>query len=218
MSKISLVIFDLDDTLIHSNIDYALMKQKVKNLFDPNYKFKNNPTIKELLEILTSDQQKFQQAYTILNQMESESASKAELIPYADKIPLLVKELHINSAILTNNSKASVNTYLKDEKFKFLNDMGPIITRDDVPSMKPDPAGLNKIVQLFNLQNNRDQVFFIGDSYIDSDACLQAGIKFILINSRNLDLNLFKNPPWKNLNQLTELPELLRNIMIDCVY
>ena len=140
---LTLVIFDLDDTLIHSNIDYSTMKERVKSLFDANISFSHNPTIKELLELLSQDQFKLEQAYSIINKMESESVTKAELIPYAINLPSLIRQLKIKSAVLTNNSKDSVFKYLKVNKFNFLNEMGPIVTREDVSVMKPDPAGLN---------------------------------------------------------------------------
>ena len=215
---LSLVIFDLDDSLIHSNFDYATMKERVKSLFDDNILFSHNPTIKELLEILSKDQFKLEQAYSIINKMESESASKADLIPYADKLPLLINELKIKSAVLTNNSKESVSKYLKVNKFKFLHEMGQIITREDVSVMKPDPAGLNKIINSFGLNNKRGEVLFVGDSFIDADAAFQANIRFVLFNSRKLDIKSFKSPLWKVIDRLSDLPTILRSEMIDCVY
>lgn len=210
MSKLSLIIFDLDDTLIHSNIDYALMKQRVKNLFNPNYEFKNNPTIKELLEILADKPDKINQAYTLIEQMESDSAKIAELIPPADKLPAILKQMNVNSAVLTNNSRQSVDKYLTFEKFKFLKEIGPIITRNDVNAMKPDPAGLEKIIDYFSLQYQKSEVIYIGDSFIDADAAHYAGIKFLLVNNRKLDVSIFNFKPWKIFSNLFELIHFLQ--------
>lgn len=210
MPRITLIIFDLDDTLIHSNINYALMKQRVKNIFNPKYEFKNNPTIKELLENLANNPDKLNQAYALIDQMESDSAKTAEIISPADELPLLLKQMNVNSAVLTNNSRKSVEKYLTFEKFGFLKDMGPIITRNDVSAMKPDPAGLEKIINYFSLQNRKSEVIYIGDSFIDADAAHYAGIRFLLVNNRKLDVSIFDFEPWKVFSNLFELIEFLR--------
>ena len=218
LSKIALIIFDLDDTLIHSNIDYDLMKQHVKNLFNPDYKFKNNPTIKELLEILENNPDKINQAYALIEQIESDSAKTIELIPNADLLPPLLKQMNVNSAILTNNSRQSVEKYLTFEKFKFLKEMGPIITRNDVSTMKPDPAGINKIIEYFSLNEKKSEVMYIGDSFIDADAAHYAGIRFLLVNSRKLDLSAFNFEPWKIFSNLSELIQFFKEDLLDHIY
>ena len=218
MNKLILIIFDLDDTLIHSNIDYALMKSRVKSLFDPNYSFTNNPTIKELLERLSSQPEILQRAQTIIDEMESDSANVAQTIDFADKLPSILQGLHLQSAILTNNSRHSVDKYLSYDKFKFLSNMGPIITRNDVNAMKPDPSGLNKIIEDFNLQNKKSVVLYVGDSFIDADAAYRAGIRFALINNRNLDLSSFNSKPWKVFSNLSEFITLIQKEAIDCIF
>ena len=96
--------------------------------------------------------------------------------------------------------------------------MGPIITRNDVPAMKPDPSGLNYIIKEFQLQEYKEGVIYVGDSFIDADAANQANVRFILINYRNLDISAFDSKPWKVLSNLSELIDFLRKEMIDCVY
>ena len=218
MNKLVLVIFDLDDTLIHSNIDYPLMKERVKSLFESNYSFTNNPTIKELLERLSSQPETLQRAQTIIDEMESGSAKIAQTIDSADKLPSILQGLQLQSAILTNNSRRSVDKYLTHDKFNFLRNMGPIITRNDVLAMKPDPAGLNKIIEIFDLQNKKSAVLYVGDSFIDADAAYNAGIRFVLINTRNLDMGSFNSKPWKVFSQLSEFIAFIQREAIDCIF
>lgn len=215
MTKPSLVIFDLDDTLIHSNINYALMKQRVKDLFGIDYEFKNNPTVKELLELLSPDPSLVQKAYSIITTMESESATTAELIPSADKLPNLLKKMKLKSAVLTNNSRASVDKYMTFEKFKFLQEMGPITTRDDVSAMKPDPAGIQRIIDQFSYQNRKEDVLFVGDSYIDADASHYAGIRFYLVNTRKLDITHFNFKPDQIFSNLSEFIQFFQKELND---
>lgn len=217
MDKISFLIFDLDDTLIHSNIDYGTMKQRILNFFDDKSSLNANVRIKELLDRLKVYPDKLQKAYKIIEDMESGAAEKVQSIPNADATPDLLRDTKLHAAILTNNSSQSTFKYLKNPKLQYLKDIGPIITRNDVSAMKPDPAGLLHILSRFNLRNT--EVFFIGDSYIDAEAAHKAGIKFLLVNYRNLDLENFANtPPYKIFSQLSEVFLFIRKYIIDCVY
>lgn len=209
MKNISFLIFDLDDTLIHSNIDYSSMKKGILDLFNPRENELSSLTIKELLEKLGHNKEKFNRAYEIIEKIESNSASTAEIISYADKIPFFLNEFNLKAAILTNNSRASVNKYLKNPKFHYLKEIGSITTRDDVSKMKPDPAGLLYILNKF--KTNSEEVYFIGDSYIDAEAADRANIKFLLVNSRNLPIERFNNPPEQIFSQLAEVISFLRS-------
>ena len=215
MKNLSFIIFDLDDTLIHSNIDYAAMKNEILKLFNPQDAQLDTLTIKELLERLDQDKDKYNKAYKIIETIESKSALKAEAIPSADKIPAFLKESNLKAAILTNNSRNSVNKYLQTSKLQYLNNIGSIITRDDVSKMKPDPAGLLYIINKFKLKPQ--EVYFIGDSYIDAEAAKAANIDFLLVNYRNLSLSRFKTPPIRIFSQLSEIFPFLRK-EIDCIF
>ncbi len=216
MNKLSLIIFDLDDTLIHSNIDYATMKKRIVDLFEINELPNRTLTIKELLEKLDANKEKLQQANAIIESMEAASSATAEPIPFASELPALLKEINLLSVVLTNNSRQSVNNYLTNEKLQYLQEFKTIITRDDVSAMKPDPAGLFFILQKFN--SNKSEVVYIGDSYIDAEAAQAAGIRFILVNYRNLDVDKFTFRPWKIFSSLAELIPFIRNELIDCVF
>ena len=216
MSRITFLIFDLDDTLIHSNIDYATMKKRITNLFEPNELPQSNLTIKEMLERFQNNPSILRKAYDIIESMESVSATQAEPILYAEQIPGFLKEVNLRSAILTNNSRSSVSRYLQNNKFNYLHNIGPIITRDDISAMKPDPAGLNYILDKFQLKPS--EVLFVGDSFIDAEAAGLAELKFILVNYRKLDLSKFSTQPWKVFNKLSEAISFIRSQTIGCIY
>lgn len=216
MSKLSLLIFDLDDTLIHSNIDYATMKKRVVNLFDSNELPDRNLTIKELLERMKGNEDILRKANEIIESIESSSSATAEPIPFASDLPSILKGLNLKSVILTNNSRQSVNNYLQNGKLNYLQEFGTIITRDDVATMKPDPAGLLFILETF--QVTKSNVVYIGDSYIDSEAAHRAEIPFILINTRNLDVNGFSFKPWKIFTNLKDLLPFIQNQLLDCIF
>lgn len=219
MTKFRLLIFDLDDTLIHSSIDYSGMKEKIKAFIDPNLIQKSNQqSIRDLLDYIKDSPDVLRHAYTIIEEMELQATQNAEVIPFASTLPSFLKEQKLISAVLTNNTRKSVSKYLEIEKFQFLKFMGPIFTRDDVTKMKPDPNGINKIIQHFNMQSELSKVIFIGDSFIDGEASIKAGIQFILVNHRNIDVSELSFTPWQVFSNLSELISFLRNEMIDCVF
>ena len=217
LPKISLIIFDLDDTLIKSNINYNLMKDQLKSLFTESFDPNTYISVNNLLELLAEKHpEKVDLGYELIQNLESSAILSAEIIPFADLIPNLLYELNItNSAILTNNSATSVNNYLSNPKFSFLTLFGPIFTRDTVKKMKPHPDGLLEIIKKFDLLEKRKEVLYIGDSIIDSEAARNAGIRFVFFNSRGINLDSIK--PWKTITGLSELRSLLQNELLDCI-
>jgi phosphoglycolate phosphatase len=195
------------------------MKEKIKAFIDPNLIQKSNQqSIRDLLDYIKDSPDVLRHAYTIIEEMELQATQNAEVIPFASTLPSFLKEQKLISAVLTNNTRKSVSKYLEIEKFQFLKFMGPIFTRDDVTKMKPDPNGINKIIQHFNMQSELSKVIFIGDSFIDGEASIKAGIQFILVNHRNIDVSELSFTPWQVFSNLSELISFLRNEMIDCVF
>lgn len=192
------------------------MKKRVVNLFDSNELPDRNLTIKELLEMMKDNEDKLRKANEIIESIESSSSATAEPIPFAHDLPTLLNALNLKSVILTNNSRQSVDNYLHNDKLNYLQGFGSIITRDDVATMKPDPAGLLYILDKFNA--TKKNVVYIGDSYIDSEAAHAAGIPFILINTRNLDVNGFSFKPYKIFTNLKDLIPFIQNDLLDCIF
>lgn len=51
-----------------------------------------------------------------------------------------------------------------------------IIGGEDVTAHKPDPSGLNMIIE--RLGSEREKVLYVGDSYIDAETAVNAGVSF----------------------------------------
>ena len=212
MNKITFVIFDLDDTLLKSNINYRKIKiDLIKLIGETKIYNKINPdeiTINELLQDINQQySEKFVQARDIVNNHELRASLSAEILPFANKIPEILRKNNIGSAILTNNSAETVKTYLENIKFNYLQHFGKIYTRDDIKEMKPNPTGILTILRDFALE--KEKAVYIGDSHIDCLASMRAGIKFILLNSRKLSLKAFNCKPWKIIENLEEFQSIL---------
>lgn len=212
MYPIKLIIFDLDDTLIRSHIDYHQIRQEIVELFDspiPENIIAKTPILKLLEKLKEVHPKKYSEGYRRVYETEREATKQADIIEGAQTIPNLLRKYQILSAIYTNNSLNTVKQYLAKPDFDFLHEF-QILTRDDFNNPKPNPEGLLKIIEIYqNTGITRKNTAYIGDSYIDAIAAHRARIKFIWFNSREVDPDLFPTPPYAILTNWVDFESIL---------
>lgn len=210
MNPIKFIIFDLDDTIIHSNLNYSAIRNQVAELLDPSIlsqEVEKTPIL-SLLGLLKEHQpQLYPEGVKRLLILEEEAIKGAKMMDGAKLIPELLRKFSLKSAIYTNSSRITINSYY--EKFPFLCDMF-ILTRDDITHPKPHPEGLIKLMNEFQVSNLN--TVYIGDSWIDSIAASKAKIRFILFNSRKLSLNSFLVHPYKIITSWLDFESLLTSL------
>jgi HAD superfamily hydrolase (TIGR01549 family) len=210
--KIKLLIFDLDDTLLHSNINYTKLRFQIAELFSiplSDEIISKTPILELLQKLKHKNPDKFTEGYRRIDEAEREATKTATVITGAEKIPLILKQHNLDSTIYTNNSKRTIKLYLANPTFKFLKEF-QILTRDDFDHPKPDPEGLFSIIEGFqDKQITKGNTIYIGDSYIDAIAADKADIRFIWFNSRNIDQTLFPSPPYATLTDWSNFESIL---------
>ncbi|MFW9903350.1 MAG: HAD family hydrolase [Candidatus Thorarchaeota archaeon] len=210
--NIRLLIFDLDDTLLHSNINYSEIRFQISELFStplPEEILVKTPILELLQKLKHEDQNKFNEGYRRVNESERKATQTATVISGAEKLPLVLKKYNLNSAIYTNNSRETIKLYLSIPTFEFLNEFS-ILTRDDIDRPKPDPEGIISIINRYHdKQISKENTMYIGDSYIDAIAADKANVKFIWFNSRNIDPELFPSPPYATLTDWSDFETTL---------
>jgi phosphoglycolate phosphatase len=211
-NQIRLIIFDLDDTLIQSKIDYAALKKQLLELFPKSNTLtsKKTPILGLLSQLETIDSELYFQARTLVEETERGAALNAKIMVSADNIPKILSQYKIQGVIYTNNSFKTVLLYLQKEEFSFLKQFF-ILTRDDITKPKPDPEGILTILSRFS-NIEKESTIYIGDSYIDAEAAYLAGIRWVLFDSRNIDLNEFITPPSGIISHWSELESLLKTL------
>ncbi|MHA1167695.1 MAG: HAD family hydrolase [Candidatus Hodarchaeales archaeon] len=216
MDTIKLLIFDFDDTIIHTGINFRQLKQEVVNrVIDAGHDDlieKINPlTIANILEAIKKKEGPSSSLYTELMEtvtyFESEAVKTAEMNPSYSRLLGNLKS-RFKVALLTNNSKQAVDILLA--KFGIAESFHLVLAREDVPVLKPDPSGLIKVLDFFKI--DKKNAMFIGDSYVDMLAGKAAGIKFVGVGKRwNEQDKDYKDQAGHIINDLNDLLPLLQN-------
>lgn len=164
LKGIEAVLFDLDGTLFKSPLDFSLIKKVIG--------VPAESSILEYIYQLPSAEQP--RAWKILNAQEREAASKAELYPGAEELISFLEGNRIKKAIVTRNSRNSVEIMLERHPFKF----DAIVTREDTEP-KPSPKPMLLASRLLGVKT--DYLLNVGDYKWDLLAGKNAGIFSILI-------------------------------------
>ena len=208
MEKITLsdykgIIFDLDGVIyditeaIKKAVDDGIEKYKLENINRDDVmeeiahlieEIQNYPVPKILLNSFELLQVKFLEglsffkklriAIFLFNQFNKYKEEESTLFKGIDKLlPKLAKNVKL--AILTNNKSQYAEEVL--EKFNISEYFNLIIGFNDVTEVKPNPEGIIKILDKWNLKPS--DAIFIGDMTTDVDAGKAANVKMICVAS-----------------------------------
>ena len=175
------IIWDMDNTLLRTHIDFRLLHKRVcsylaeKNLLIPDYAQKT--TAEVLMEIKSFPH--YEPAYglaawDIVRQVEKMGMEGAKLEPgVLEVLAALFLEAHM--VVLTNNSQAPAEMGLSENGVTDLFD--GIYGRESVPDLKPSSLGVKQILQAFS-HVSPGHWLLIGDAGIDARAAMGAGVAF----------------------------------------
>ncbi|GAU76807.1 HAD family hydrolase [Fusibacter sp. 3D3] len=181
------VIFDFDGTIINTN---ELIKEGLNNFAQ---RYRGYKLVAEEHRALIGKTLEDQMAY--INPHKWQLMSNHFKIWYTHHhnaktcafpgMIRLIKSLYeqgVRLAIVSNNSTASLDMGLKhlgiETYFEY------VITRDDVEETKPSPEGIQKVMELMNLENH--EVIYIGDTASDIYAAKNAEIPNAIVGWSNI--------------------------------
>jgi phosphoglycolate phosphatase len=212
---IKALIFDFDNTIVHSNIDFWSMKismareAKAKGL-DFGISEEEIPltyTAGDMLEQAEKfvqfhpESQLVDKLWKIVEDFEYEGMKNLRLENGIHQTLEKLSKKGLILTLLTNNSRQPTLTAL--DHFKLKDFFSIIIAREDMQKMKPDKEGLVKTLQQLSLHPH--QTVFIGDSWVDGLASNKAGIKFIHLKTREIKQEKHQIEIWKQMESLNEL-------------
>ncbi len=189
----ALIIFDLDETLIHHKEDTyymlfngALEYFGIKKIGYEEYRnmdLWNHESIEAIHNLISGffglDGKKF---FGYLNSVEGQfhkkMLEKGAICVFEDVSETIekLKQLGHKIGVVTNSGRESALIKLN----VIGHDFDIVITRDDVEKAKPHADPLLKAIN--SLGFSKEDVVFVGDSEIDRIASERAGIKFIMLN------------------------------------
>lgn len=204
------LIFDLDNTLIDSHIDFLRLRHRLIDLLyrEGTSTHTRDELVRLALPELVSlggqvNPGLADRMWQIIGEAERQGLEHATVIPGAPEVVRSLSEREYQLALLTNNARAGVVERLRslelDRYFKV------IATRDDVPSLKPRPDGIGYIIERLA---RVARAYVIGDAWIDAQAAHEAGARFIGFGGKEASVRDRALPVWEWITDLRELLEV----------
>jgi phosphoglycolate phosphatase-like HAD superfamily hydrolase len=195
LSNKKVIVFDLDGTIVRLAADWHSLLETLNARYFEKYKEKRIfHRMTSLLEDIVSrgDEEELQHNFSIIQQYELKNITRNE--PIKDVIFFIKNQesFGVNPtarfAIFSLNTKATISRSLElsgiANKFEFY------IGREDVRAWKPEPDGLLKIQNYFQVSNN--EMIYFGDLKVDLLAGANAGVDSYLIDDLIKYIKRFK--------------------------
>ena len=195
IQKIAAVVFDLDGTLVSSNIDFSLLRKEL-----------NCPPDSDLLkhiETLPEEQQENATQLIIAH----------ELIDAENSLPLqgchslleFLSRQQLKTAIVTRNCRSAALAKLKQNDLG----IGELLTREDYPA-KPAPDALLALAKQWQIAP--ESIIYVGDYKYDLETANNANMIACLIHHN-------KPVPYQHLAdlafaELDQLEQFLKNQLL----
>ncbi|ALQ10453.1 MULTISPECIES: HAD family hydrolase [Pseudoalteromonas] len=158
------VIFDLDGTLVSSELDFSLIKAQI-----------GCPCEQDLLDFIAQLPSPYmrEEAMNIVHQHELLDAQHATLLPGVSEAIAQLKAKKIPMAIVTRNFDKAASIKLQNNPLP----ISTVLTRSDAPA-KPDPSALNAIATLWDISSAN--LLYVGDYLYDIQAAHNADMRACL--------------------------------------
>lgn len=224
---IEAVIFDLDGTLAHFNLDYKALRAEVRGylmrLGVPDSVLEVNESIFEMLqkaEIFMKNKKKSAETFeqirsqtlAIAEKYEIESASTTSLLSGAVETLKELKRMNLKMGVCTSNSEKAANYIL--QRFKIDDYFKIVVPRDRVKYVKPNTEQFE--LALKTLGVSPQVTVIVGDSSADMQSAKE--LKAIAIGyptGFSTTEQLTSNGANYIITALTDLPTLIKKINED---
>ena len=212
VNHISGVIFDLDGTLVDSyqaiylGFQYTYTQMGLTPLSYDEVKNRVGHSLQDIFLELP-DEQKVVQAITLFRQKYQEVyRTQTHLLPDAKEVLTKLHSHGIKLSVATNK----LGRFSRDilEHLQVGNLFSAIIGEGDVTNNKPNPEMLYLAIKKMGVPNQ--EAVLVGDSHIDIQAALNAGIRVYAVPSGTTGQEeLAKAHPTAVLNRLNDLLEYI---------
>jgi HAD superfamily hydrolase (TIGR01549 family) len=200
------LIFDLDNTLIQSTIDFMGTRHRLIDLLEaagrapaPRDVLIREP-IPHLAALGEADADLARTMWDVIAAAEAEGIRRAGPMEHAGEVLRTLHAQGYRLAVLTNNARDAVQPKLEEFAFDVFFDV--VATRTEVAALKPSPEGVRYILR--HLPAAR-LAYLIGDAWIDGLAAAAAGARFIGFGPREQVARERGVHAWRWIADLREL-------------
>jgi len=201
------IIFDLDNTLLHSTIDFIGTRHRLIDLLEAAGRAPGprDALIREPIPHLVAlaegaDPELARAMWEVIAAAEAEGIRGATPVEHAGDVLRTLQARGFRLAVLTNNARDGVVGKLEEFAFDAFFDV--IATRTEVPALKPSPEGVRYILQRVP---DVAAAYVVGDAWIDGRAAEEAGARFIGFGAREDAARERGVRPWAWITDLREL-------------
>ena len=226
---IEAVIFDLDGTLAHFNLDFKALRGEVRSYLMratvPASVLKVNESMFEMLakaEIFFKNGDKAKsnhafgevrkQALAIAEKYEMDAASTTSLQPGAYETLKELKRMKLKLGLCTTNSEKAARYIL--QRFKIEDYFKVVVSRDNVKYVKPYPDQFEAALKALSVEPQSTVV--VGDSVVDMQSAKEIKAIAVGIPTGVATLEQLKNHSSNYIiTSLSDLPTLIKEINKD---
>lgn len=182
LQDIAAVLFDLDGTLVETNIDFTLMKRRTLELCARHGADPGLLADRDILSIIEDaagmmprpQAEDFRrQAWEILEEMEMQSLTRARLMDGCGELLQGLQQRDIRTGIVTRNCRRAASILIGMLPVK----VDVWLAREDVPRTKPDPLHLHEALKVLGVRPEKS--LMVGDHPMDIRAGRGAGCRTV---------------------------------------
>ncbi len=184
--KKNTILFDFDFTLADSSqgifkcINYALNKMNLAEQDYDTIKYTIGHSLPETYRILTkrnSEDEENEFVKLFVKKADDIMNLNTRVYPEVFDLMCLIKEKGYKTGIISTKYRYRIQGVLKRENLNSNFDV--IVGGEDVSKHKPDPEGLLLAIEKLGVE--KKQIWYVGDSLVDTAAAKRAGIEFIAV-------------------------------------
>lgn len=212
MKKYALYLFDFDYTLVNS--ESAILKCFHLTLGKAGWPQREDDVIRRTIGlpirdavkkiIRSEDDEKVHEFLEIYkHEADRYMTAGTHFFPHTVETLRQLRENGAKIGIISSKTRSRIQEKFDCDGVPELIDH--IIGSDDVHAHKPDPEGILKALEWFNI--SADKVLYTGDSYVDAGAAQRAGVDFAAVTTGTTTEEIFRQYPHVRI--LHDIKELL---------
>jgi phosphoglycolate phosphatase len=216
MKTLKAILFDLDGTLIDSEIDFQKMKRRTIRFLEVsgvkegllsedmlNYDIENL-ALQHMRRNGVSEQEIekiFHMVSEIMNEVELEALENVKIMDGVVDTLETLKKRGLKLGILTRGCREYVDGILR--KFNLERLIDAVAARDDVSNPKPNPEHPRYLMEIIGVKPS--ETLLIGDHPMDALCARNVGIRYFLIPRRKSIPKQLGHETLRNISDLVDI-------------